>query len=219
VHVETLTVGQMLTNCYVVWGSKTTEAIVIDPGFNEKVEVDRILGILKANRLNLKFIVDTHGHPDHISGNNILKDATGASILIHRLGSSFLSDRGERRMGTRGFQSVSPVADGFLEESEKIKFGNAELHVLHTPGHSPGSISLVGDTLVFTGDTLFAGSIGRCDLLGGSAKDIIHSLRNKLMSLPNSFIVYPGHGPQSTIEREKNSNPFLQRGFDTSILG
>jgi glyoxylase-like metal-dependent hydrolase (beta-lactamase superfamily II) len=217
--VETLTVGQLLTNCYVAWGRETSDAIVIDPGFNGKVEADRILGILKANKLNLKFIVATHGHPDHISGIRVLKDATEASILIHRLDASFLSDRGKRRIATRRFQSASPVEHDFLEENKKIEFGNAELHVLHTPGHSPGSISLVGDTLVFTGDTLFAGSIGRCDLHGGSAKDIMHSLRNKLMNLPNSFIVYPGHGPRSTIEREKNSNPFLQRGFDPSILG
>ena len=118
-----------------------------------------------------------------------------------------------------GFRAVSPVADGFLADGNFVRFGEVVLRVLHTPGHSPGSISLLGKSCVFTGDTLFAGSIGRVDLPGGSGKDILRSLREKLAVLPDGFVVYPGHGPKSTIGEEKRSNPFLQRRFDVSLLG
>ncbi len=117
-----------------------------------------------------------------------------------------------------GFQFYPAAPDEFLSDGSIVRFGNEELRVLHTPGHSPGSICLVADNLVFTGDTLFAGSIGRVDLPGGSARDIIHSLRQKLMALRGDLVVYPGHGPQSTIEQEKRSNPFLQPGFDPAFL-
>ena len=217
-RVETFTVGYLLTNCYVAWCDETKEAVVIDPGLSRS-EADRILGNIQKNSLCVKFVVDTHGHPDHICGNGLVKNATGASILIHRFDANLLGEEGKRTALASGFQVISPAADGFLLDGETIKFGKAELRVIHTPGHSPGSISLVGDRLVFTGDTLFAGSIGRVDLPGGSSKDIIHSLRKKLMNLPERLIVYPGHGPQSTIEKEKRSNPFLQPGFDPTFLG
>jgi hydroxyacylglutathione hydrolase len=218
VHVETFTVGYLLTNCYVVWCDETGDAIIIDPGFSRS-EIDSVLGTVQQNSLRVKFVVDTHGHPDHICGNGLVKAATGASILIHRSDASFLSEEGKRKALTSGFRVQSPPPDGFLVNGEFIRFGSAELRVMHTPGHSPGSICLVGDSLVFTGDTLFAGSIGRVDLPGGSARDIVHSLRQKLMRLPERLIVYPGHGPQSTIKKEKRSNPFLQPGFDPAFLG
>lgn len=217
-HVVTFTVGYLLTNCYLAWCDETREAVVIDPGFSQS-EADNIRGSIQKNSLSVKSIVDTHGHPDHICGNGLVKAATGASILIHRSDANLLGEKGKRMALASGFQMHSPAADGFLLDGEIVRFGNAELRVMHTPGHSPGSICLVGDKLVFTGDTLFAGSIGRVDLPGGSAKDIIYSLRQKLMNLPERLIVYPGHGPQSTMEREKRSNPFLQPGFDPAFLG
>jgi len=213
-----LTVGSFFTDCYVVWCNKTKKAIVIDPGFELESEGKIVLDILKKNDLTAKFIVDTHGHPDHTCGNGIVKDATSAPILIHRLDANMLSSVGKRLTALFGVHVNSPTADGYLKDGDVVKFGEVALRVLHTPGHSPGSVSLVGEDCVFTGDTLFAGSIGRTDILGGSSKEIMQSLK-KLALLPDKFVVYPGHGPKSTIGEEKRSNPFLQRGFDVSLFG
>ncbi len=216
------TVGLYFTNCYVVWCSQTREAIIVDPGFNRKEEAKKVLGFLNENKLKAKLIVDTHGHPDHTSGNNTVKQATGAHILIHELDANMLKKLETPQALLFSFHSTqeapASTADGYLKEGDTVKIGKSELKVLHTPGHSPGSISLVGEKCVFTGDTLFAGSIGRVDLPGGSSKKIMHSLRTKLAVLPNNLVVYPGHGPSSTIGREKQNNPFLQESFDTSFL-
>jgi hydroxyacylglutathione hydrolase len=180
-------------------------AIVVDPGFDRVGEEEKVLKVLKEGELEVQFVIDTHGHPDHTAGNAVLKKVTGAPVLIHRLDAAMLTRRGMK-------------ADSFLEEGDDVRFGDAALRVLHTPGHSPGSISLLGKECVFTGDTLFSGSIGRVDLPGGSGKDIMHSLLQKLAKLPDELAVYPGHGPETTLWREKQSNPFLQRGFDPSFL-
>ncbi len=217
-NLKMLTVGSLFTNCYAVWCSKTREAIVIDPGFDRQGEAEEVLGVLKENGLKAKFIVDTHGHPDHTCGNGTVKEATGAPILIHERDADMLSEQGERLAALFGFLVNSPVADGLLKDGDTVKFGQVVLRVLHTPGHSPGSVSLVGADCVFTGDTLFAGSIGRVDLPGGSGKEMMQSLLEKLALLPDRFVVYPGHGPKSTIGEEKRSNPFLQKDFDVSLL-
>lgn len=217
-NLRMLTVGPFFTNCYVVWCDKHKEAIVIDPGFLRKDEAAKVLAIFKENELEVKFIVDTHGHPDHTFGNGVVKDATGASIIIHNLDSDMLGESGRRLQAYFGFNVASPIADSILKEGDVVEFGSFSLRVLHTPGHSPGSISLIGADCVFTGDTLFAGSIGRVDLPGGSGKEIVKSLQEKLAVLPDRFLIYPGHGPQSTIGKEKMYNPFLQPDFDTSLL-
>lgn len=217
-HLKMLTVGSLFTNCYVAWCSETKDAIVIDPGFDRQGEAKLVLGVLEEERLKVKFIVDTHGHPDHVCGNGVVKSATDAPILIHKLDANMLGKSGERLVALFDFHLTSSVADGFLKDSDVIRFGEAGLRVLHTPGHSPGSISLVGENCVFTGDTLFAGSIGRVDLPGGSEKEIMLSLQ-KLTVLPDGFVIYPGHGAESTIGKEKQSNPFLQRSYDVSLLG
>ncbi|MDH5447634.1 MAG: MBL fold metallo-hydrolase [Candidatus Bathyarchaeota archaeon] len=218
-NLKMLTVGSLFTNCYVAWCSKTREAIVIDPGFNRQSEAGKVLDVLKENVLEVKFIVDTHGHPDHTCGNGIVKSVTGAPILIHKLDADMLGKGGKELTALFGFHVSSPAADGFLDDGDVVRFGEVVLRVLHTPGHSFGSISLVGEDCVFTGDTLFAGSIGRVDLPGGSGKEIMRSLREKLAVLPDRLVVYPGHGFESTIGEEKRSNPFLQKGFDVSLLG
>jgi glyoxylase-like metal-dependent hydrolase (beta-lactamase superfamily II) len=204
-NVKMLTVGSLFTNCYVVWPSNTEEAVIIDPGFDSQEEATRISETLETNGLRVKFILNTHGHPDHTSGNVVLGDMTRAPILIHR------KDSGP---------SIEPATSqgyGFLENEAFVEFGEVALRVLHTPGHTPGSVSLVGEGGVFTGDTLFAGSIGRTDLPGGSLRDIMKSLR-KLAALPDSFRVYPGHGPCSDMGKEKSTNPFLSPGFESSFL-
>ncbi len=218
-NLKMLVVGSLFTNCYIVWCGKTREAIVIDPGFDRRGEDEKVLGIFEENDLKVKLVVDTHGHPDHTCGNGVVKDATGAAILIHELDAKMLSRTGREFVSLFGFKVISPGADRVLKDGDEVKFGEVVLRVLHTPGHSPGSISLVGHDCVFTGDTLFAGSIGRVDLSGGSGREIMRSLLEKLRVLPDAYVVYPGHGPQSTIGEEKRSNPFLQRSFDASVLG
>ncbi len=217
--LKMFTVGSMFTNCFVVWCNRPKEAIVIDPGFDRPGEAEKILGFLRENKLKVKFIIDTHGHPDHTCGNGKIKHATNALILIHRLDANMLSEAGKQLAALFGFHVESPAADGFFKDGDVVKFGEVVLRVLHTPGHSPGSVSLIGNDCVFTGDTLFAGSIARVDLPRGSAKVIMRSLRERLAILPDRFVVYPGHGPRSTIGEEKRSNPFLQKDFDISFLG
>ena len=187
-------VGMLLTNCYVVGQVETREAIVIDPGTDRETEVKKILKEIEFNSLKIKYIVNTHGHPDHIGGNKIFREATNAPILIHEYDASILK---------------GPFADRMLHDGDSVQVGGIVLRVLHTPGHSRGSISLVGNNVVFTGDTLFAGSIGRYDLPGGSLQEIKKSLK-KLMILPDHMKVYSGHGPTSTIGEERRNNPFLQ---------
>lgn len=214
-----LTVGPLFTNCYVIWCRETKEAVIIDPGFDRENDAQRVLEVVDKNRLEVKYVVDTHGHPDHTSGNGIVKKATGASILIHQQDASMLGGKERQQLpGFFGFRAGLPAADGFLKHGDRVSFGRVSLRVLHTPGHSPGSISLVGDDCVFTGDTLFAGSVGRVDLSGGSGEQLMRSVREKLAVLPDGFLVYPGHGPMSTIEEEKRQNPFLNSDFDVSML-
>jgi len=190
--IKCFTVGWLSTNCYVVGCEETREAVVIDPGMDSERETEEILNFIKQNGLRIKYIINTHGHPDHIAGNAVMKEATGAPILIHE-------NDAERVQ-----------ADRKLHDGDVLQVGTFKLVVLHTPGHTPDGISLLGDNVVFTGDALFAGSIGRTDFLGGSFKELINSIKTKLLSLPDSFKVYSGHGPSTTIGEEKKHNPFLQ---------
>lgn len=187
-------VGMLLTNCYVVGQVETREAMVIDPGTDRETEAKKILKEIESNGFKIKYIVNTHGHPDHTGGNKIFREATDAPILIHEYDAPMLK---------------GPFADKLLHDGDSVQVEGIVLRVLHTPGHSPGSITLIGNDVVFTGDTLFTGSIGRYDLPGGSLKEIKKSL-TKLMILPDHMKVYPGHGPTSTIGEERKTNPFLQ---------
>jgi glyoxylase-like metal-dependent hydrolase (beta-lactamase superfamily II) len=190
--VKCFKVGWLSTNCYVVGCEETKEAILIDPGLETETEAELILDYIKQNCFNIKYIINTHGHPDHISGNTAMKQETGAPVMIHEK----LDDRIE--------------ADKKLRDGDVISVGNFKLTVLHTPGHTPDGICLLGDNIVFTGDSLFAGSIGRTDFLGGSFQQLMASIKTKLLPLPDSFIVYPGHESFSTIGDEKKYNPFLK---------
>jgi len=207
--LEMLTVGSLFTNCYIVGCTETLEGLIIDPGFDRDNEADRVLKKTDQHHLKVKYIVNTHGHPDHTACNGILKEATGALILIHELDAPKLTDASQSLAGLFGLHVTSPPADRTLKEGDTIQAGKVQLKVLHTPGHSKGSISLLGDNVVFTGDTLFAGSIGRYDFPDASFTDIMNSLK-RLATLPDHLKVYPGHGPTSTIGQEKRSNPFMQ---------
>jgi len=207
--LEMLTLGALYTNCYIAGCSETREGLIIDPGFDRDTEAEKVLTRVEQHRLEVKYIVNTHGHPDHTAGNGMLKDATGAPIVIHELDAPKLTDSSKNLSLLFGLHVTSPPADQTLKEGDIIQTGKVQLKVLHTPGHSKGSISLLGDNVVFTGDTLFAGSIGRYDFPDASYKEIMNSLK-RLATLPDHLKVYPGHGPTSTIGQEKRSNPFLQ---------
>jgi hydroxyacylglutathione hydrolase len=207
--VKMLTLGTLYTNCYIVGCTETKEALIIDPGFEEKKDAQKVLEEIKQHDLQVKYIVNTHGHPDHIGGNRAIKEATNALILIHEYDAPMLTDPTGNLLRPFRLNTISPPADKMLHEGSIIQTGKTTLKVLHTPGHSKGSISLLGNDVVFTGDTLFAGSIGRYDLPGGSYKEIIRSIK-RLATLPEHMKVYPGHGPTSTIGKEKDNNPFLQ---------
>lgn len=207
--LEMLTLGSLYTNCYIAGCSKTREGLIIDPGFDRDTEAERVLTRVKQHHLDVKYIVNTHGHPDHTAGNGLLKAATGAPIVIHELDAPKLTESSKNLSMLFGLRVTSPPADHTLKEGDIIQVGKVQLKVLHTPGHSKGSVSLLGEDVVFTGDTLFAGSIGRYDFPDASYKEIMTSLK-RLATLPDHLKVYPGHGPTSTIGREKRSNPFLQ---------
>lgn len=206
--VKRFTVGPLGTNCYIVICEDSKEAMVIDPGIHEdeyETVLDRVIRDVKV-----RYIVNTHGHFDHIMGNRVLKEKTGASIMIHRADRAMLTDPSLNLSWMLGLRIVSPPTDIFLEDGTTFAVGDYRFKVIHTPGHSRGSISILGDGIVFTGDTLFAGSIGRTDLPGSSFNDLIRSLLDRLMRLPDETKVYPGHGPQSLIGVEKQNNPYIR---------
>lgn len=202
--IERLVVGMLQCNCYLAGCEDTKVGIVIDPGGDAPAVLDRI----EQLGLNIKYILNTHGHIDHIAANRPVKEATGAQIAIHRDDAQWLiTDQGDyARM--LGVLSPGPPADVLLDEGDQVEFGNESLQVIHTPGHSLGGISLVGDGLVFCGDTLFAMGVGRVDLPGGSWETLMHSIKTRLFSMPDDTTVYTGHGSPTTVGREKGFNPW-----------
>ncbi len=200
-----LMVGPLQVNCYIIADEKTREAVVIDPGD----DAQDILGIIRKKGLTVTYIVNTHAHSDHVGANRELKEATGAEILIHEADAPLLElTSGQARMF--GMQAPSsPKADRYVKHGDVIIAGEVSLTVLHTPGHSPGGICLLEQGIAFTGDALFAGSIGRTDLLGGDLKSLINAIRSHLLTLADDTKVFPGHGPDSTIGEEKRENPYL----------
>ena len=202
--VHTLTLGPMQANCYLLECEETHSAIVIDPGD----DADAILDVLEKHKLNLEFIINTHGHIDHISANADLKNKASAKLCIHRLDADMIVNPQKNLSSFIGRDISSPSADKILEDGDNLEVGTIILKVIHTPGHSPGSISLLADNVLFTGDLLFAGGIGRYDFPGSSYNQIMESL-NKIMELDDNLVVYPGHGPTTTIGEERDTNPFL----------
>ena len=199
-------VGFLSTNCYLLVCRETGEAAVIDPGTSSEDEIKAILR--EASRLgaDIRLIINTHGHPDHVAGDRPLKEATGAEVLIHEAEAHFLTSPPWPWPGLRPLRP-----DRLLKDGDEIRIGRLCLLVIHTPGHSQGSICLYerADGLAFTGDTLFAGSIGRTDLPGSSMSDMMRSLA-RLMELPDETAIWPGHGPPSTIGAERERNPFVK---------
>ncbi len=209
--MEQMMVGNMAVYCYIVWCDDTKEALVIDPGG----DVTRIMESLADKGLTLKYIVNTHGHSDHTAGNGELKELTNAEIVMHTHDHELLKLPEVQAIGRQlGFEP-SPPADVTVKDHDDITVGNVSLKVIHTPGHTPGGMCLLADGQLFTGDTLFVGGIGRTDLPGSSHEQFIRSLKERLITLPDATVVWPGHdygpNPSSTIGLEKTANPFLRQ--------
>jgi hydroxyacylglutathione hydrolase len=203
--LKTLIVGPIQSNCYIIGCERTREAAVIDPGG----DADRILITLAKDRLRCVYIINTHGHFDHSADNKRLKEVTGAQLLIHHADAPMILHQSMNRGMWGTHLENSPPPDRYLNEGDIITFGDISLKVLNTPGHSPGSISLVTDKIVFVGDTLFAGSIGRTDFPGGDHEGLLRNVRKKIFTLGDDVVVYPGHGPKTTVGRERKTNPFF----------
>lgn len=204
---ESLVVGPLSVNCYIVACGQSHEGIVVDPGG----DVGQITRLVQQYGLKITTIINTHGHFDHVGGNRQALADFGASLLIHQEDEYLLGRSADvaRKYGLIG--ANSPEADAYLTDGMDIYFGACHLKVFHTPGHTQGGCCLYfeGEQKVITGDTLFAESIGRTDLPGGSHERLLHSIRTKLFTLPKNVDVYPGHGPQTTIEHELCSNPYF----------
>jgi hydroxyacylglutathione hydrolase len=206
--IKQLIVGSMAVCCYIVACEDTKKAAVIDPGGS----VEKILAEVKALGVQVEYIIATHGHPDHVDGNRRVQEATGAKIIMHELDSQFFGQREVRNYFSMLGLEPSPPTDINVKEGDTITIGNISLAVIHTPGHTPGGMCLYAAPDLFTGDTLFVGGIGRSDFPGGSHRELIESIRTKLLVLPKDTVVWPGHGyggSKSTIGEESRSNPFL----------
>jgi len=204
VILQRLVVGPFESNCYIVGSESTKEGMIVDPG----AEADNIIRVVKELGLDIKHIVITHGHIDHIDALKKVKEATGAEVAIHADDAGLLQNQPLSLLFGSSPQPSSPP-DRLLGEGDSITFGDMCFEVLHTPGHSPGCICLLGHGVLFSGDTLFNYGIGRYDLPGGSYDQLMNSIHTRLMVLPDDTVVYPGHGPDTTIITERQSNPFL----------
>lgn len=199
--IKRVMAGVNAANCYIVFDEETREAVVLDPGG----DADDIYKALKQFGATVKYIVLTHGHFDHTEGVEELKSIVGAPVAI---------GEEDNKMFLKGEKYYGPLpqggADILLKNGDTLKFGSHTMKVISTPGHTPGGICLLVENDIFTGDTLFAGSIGRTDLAGGNYDTIMQSLKSKLMTLSDTVAVHPGHGPSSTIGRERLMNPFMR---------
>lgn len=203
----TLVVGPLEVNCYILFDPASKNAFIIDPGDDATL----IKEAIEANGLKTKYIVNTHAHFDHVGANREIKDLTGAKIALHAHDAVLMGEASERGAIWGIKTREQPAPDLLLKDGSTLSAGPLTLKVLHTPGHTPGGVCLLakGAGIVFTGDTLFAGSIGRTDMEGGSHDVLIKSIKTRLLPLDDSVKVYPGHGPATTMAMEKETNPFV----------
>jgi hydroxyacylglutathione hydrolase len=210
--IHTIVVGNLQTNCYILQSG--AEAIIVDPGD----EPERILRFIKDINTTPTRIVATHTHFDHVLGVDEIRKTMKVPFLIHRDDLPMLQSMQSRVRQFMGFEvPPPPKVDGYVNDGDSLKVGDETMRVLLTPGHSPGSISLSGDGFVLTGDALFNQSIGRTDLPGGDPEALIRSIRDRLFTLDDETIVYPGHGPETTIGDEKLANPFVGKAARLQI--
>ena len=208
--IKQIRLAKMATFCYLIGDRRSNTCALIDPAF----ETDRILQKAKEKGYRITHLINTHAHSDHTAGNGAIKAATGAKICIHELDAQrlekFLNRTFSKMLGGKG----SPRPDVLLKDNDTITIGEIHLNILHTPGHTPGGICLYAKGHIFTGDTLFVGAVGRTDLPGGSSKQLLTSIREKIYTLPADTIVWPGHdygpSPSSTVRQEIDTNPFTR---------
>ena len=206
VNVEKLIVGPLASNCYIVWDHDAEEGVVIDPGDDAQIILERINEL----DLEIKYILVTHGHFDHVGAVAALKKELKSDFFAHKDDLFFIEDSDNAAMRW-GFKiEKPPKPDRFIEDGDIIKVGGFEFKVIHTPGHSPGGVSFVYNAMVFCGDTLFQGSIGRTDFRKGSFEELAKSIKTRLYNLPDDTLVYTGHGPSTNIRTEKKYNPFVR---------
>lgn len=206
--IQCIAGGLFLTNCYIIGDEETNEGIMVDPG----EQTDDILKAVEDSGLNITRIVNTHTHIDHVAGVNEVKQKLGVPFYIHKKEQPVLDLLPESAKRFPQFGKVTvPEVDGYIEEGDTVEIGSLKADVLLVPGHTWGSICLVIDENIISGDTLFAGSVGRVDLTGGSSmEELVSMIKKKITSYPDSYNVYPGHGPSTTVGIEKQSNPFLR---------
>lgn len=208
--VKTLPVGPLETNCHILADKETKDAVIIDPG----AETDKILSIINTENLNLKAVLLTHGHGDHIGAVPKIISEKNTKLLIHKDDAVMLSDAERNLSAMLGFSITSEHPYTELSDGDVLTFGSLRVEVLHTPGHTRGGVCFFVPNedapILFSGDTLFCGDVGRCDLPGGSWESLKNSIITKLYSLPENTVVYPGHGTASTIGKEKISNNYVK---------
>jgi glyoxylase-like metal-dependent hydrolase (beta-lactamase superfamily II) len=203
--VHQMSVGPLQVNCFIVACRSSGEAAVIDPG----EEGERILRLADKEGLRISKVINTHGHFDHIGANQYVVEKTGAELLIHADDLPLLQNARSHAEIYGLSVTASPEPDRLLDQGDAVQFGELSFNVLHVPGHSPGGICLAGEGHLFVGDVLFSGSIGRTDLPGGDFDALVEGVRERLFALPDETIVHPGHGPDTTIGRERRMNPFV----------
>jgi hydroxyacylglutathione hydrolase len=204
-NIKKLVVGPLQENCYIAADENTKKALVIDPGD----EPDRILEVIRDNNFEISAVILTHAHFDHVGAAGDIKRATGAKVLLND--SDIELYRGVRDQAAFWGYEVDdlPEPDGFIKEGDEVSAGNLTFKVLHTPGHSPGGVCLYGAGALFSGDTIFQGSVGRTDFHGGNMAKLKESFK-RLITLPGDTIIFPGHGAETTVEREKRENFFIE---------
>lgn len=198
-------IGWVETNCYLLWEPASKQALIIDPG----APSEQLESCIIREKLLITAIVNTHGHADHIGGNYRIKTVTGAPLYIHEHDHDMLHNADLNLSAQWGFPIFSPPADDFAEDGRQYSLGRHHLEILHTPGHTPGSICILADDMLFSGDTIFEHSVGRTDLPRGNSMQLMASLKEKIMPLSPRTVILPGHGPKTTLEHEINYNPFL----------
>lgn len=211
--LKALTVGPIAANCYIIGSEKTREGMIIDPG----ADATDILATVNETGIKILLIVLTHAHIDHISAVKAVKEKLAVPLAMNEneyKNKGSMKKMASSMMGIMGMKfEIPPEPERLLKDGDVIEIGDLKFTVLHTPGHSPGGICLLGKGLVFTGDTLFNYGIGRTDFPGGSYDEEMSSIFTKLMVLPDETVVLPGHGPSSTIGQERKGNPFITGGF------
>ncbi|EKE04063.1 MAG: hydroxyacylglutathione hydrolase (Glyoxalase II) [uncultured bacterium] len=203
--IKTLVVGAFEVNNYLVFEENSQEAVLIDAGGDYKATRE----LADRNKVKIKYILNTHGHLDHVAGDYDIQTKEDAKVLLHK-DDEFLVKALKQHLALYGMPEYEvPKIDEYIEDGQEIKAGGMTFKVIHTPGHSPGAVCYLIDNILFSGDTLFADSVGRTDLPGGSYEELGNSIKNKLFTLDENITVYPGHGPSTTIKHEKAHNPFF----------